>query len=409
MREPEINWRQAVSSLGLLAKVNMDGSFSASFEAGALVKHGFVDFYEEDGGSGYQRKETSRNRRGREIAKYIGRCLKEQVKPHLFELTANARNQPDQHFEPIDEKKRLGFLNLLGSGKWLSIIDGGTRMLGIEMALAEGYISPSDTFDVRVYVNQAPAQEIAHFLLINDKQKRVRTDLSLRVVQNAMDDDQLSDDDKRILQTVVPDTDSWRFEASRLVGMLNSNLDSPWHGLIQMPNEAVTKPIKHGAFFSSLRPILCNEDLSALIEAKFGDSGSSTEFFYRVLVRFWGAVKSVNKQAWNEPRTNVLWQAIGVSSCHIALSPILVSILNADRVLLGQDNFESMIRDSTVSDYAYWYSKPGKKQPLESYPGQKGDAPKLTGAANYVRLGRELEKLWRSALHAKPAEQTITW
>ena len=109
-------------------------------------------------------------------------------------------------------------------------------MLGIEMALVEGNISKQHKLDIRIFVNLSLSEEIAQFLLINDNQKKVRTDLGLRVAQRALDNGELSQEQLKVLETVVPDKDSWRFEASRIADRMNSDPDSPWKGRIQMPS-----------------------------------------------------------------------------------------------------------------------------------------------------------------------------
>ena len=405
--------RCVVSKLDLYGKKNQDGSYSVSFRASDLAKNAFVDFYDDSTGRGYQRLESLRAKRGREISAYIERCVRDDLPPRLFELTANARQQPGSDpFDPIDEEHVMGILQLAASDEpWLSVIDGGTRLLGIENALAAGIISPQTTFDVRVFVNLSIGEEIAQFLLINEKQKRVRTDLSLRVVQRQLDDDSLGEHEMKILQTVVPESDSWKFEASRIVGWLNARLDSPWQGLIKMPNDSRTRPVKLQAFFSSLKPLLTNPDLVSVI-SNMEKSGtlptkSRAEFIYRILVNFWSGVRDANPEAAAEPRTNVLWGSIGVNACHIGLAPILVTILRSPEPDVTGEAFLTMHKQSEVADYPYWFTKPGTQKPKDSYPGDKGEAPRMTGAANYGRLGKQLETQWRSALHATPKKSTV--
>ena len=74
----------------LLAKRNRDGSYSVSYESGDLVRDTLVDFYNEQTGTGYQRNETLRPKRGRNIEEYIRRCVTEQIEPKLFEIPAVA-------------------------------------------------------------------------------------------------------------------------------------------------------------------------------------------------------------------------------------------------------------------------------------------------------------------------------
>ena len=129
-----------MASVQLLAKHNRDGGYSVSYKGGQLVHDAFVDFYNEQTGAGFQRNETLRPKRGRDVEEYIRRCVTDQVEPKLFEMTANARVKPDAwKYEPLGDRAEVGFLTFeVGDDdRWLSMIDGGTRLLGIENALAE--------------------------------------------------------------------------------------------------------------------------------------------------------------------------------------------------------------------------------------------------------------------------------
>ena len=74
-----------------LAKANQDGSYSITVTARQLLEAAWVDFYDDATGRGYQRKETLRERRGREIEEYFVRCSAKGVTPRLFEMTESAR------------------------------------------------------------------------------------------------------------------------------------------------------------------------------------------------------------------------------------------------------------------------------------------------------------------------------
>ena len=399
--------------VNLLAKRNEDGSYSVSYESGALVKDALVDFYNEQTGTGYQRNETLRSTRGRQIESYIRRCVDEQMSPRLFELTANARvEQEDWTYEPLDDTENFGFLTITvpDDAKWLYLIDGGTRLLGIENALNARIIDQKTTFDVRIFVGLNIGEEIAQFLLINEKQKRVRTDLSLRVVQRLLDDGKLEDKEIKVLQTVVPDTDAWRFEASRIASMMNADPDSPWANRIQMPGDSA-RPVTLQAFFTSLKPLLDDLDITTKLGHMEetgdlqvnGQRVNKTKFLVQVLKNFWRAVASVNPDADREPETAVLWAPIGVNSCHSALTPILNSIFDSADRTLTVARFEAMVKESQITNYPYWFTKKGAVYASEHYPGQKGEATLMTGAANYKRLAGMLEKEWRATLHALPS------
>lgn len=398
----------------LLAKRNRDGSFSASIPAEVLVSHAFVDYYEDSSGMGYQRSETLRPKRARDIEDYIRRCKDAALEPNLFELTVNARLNPEEwDFGALDDDRTLGILTFTTKkDRWLSVTDGGTRLDGIRNALAHGVIEDTLTFDARVFVGLDLAEEIAQFLLINEKQKRVRTDLSLRVVQRKLDDGQLTDHELKVLTTVVPDQDAWKYEASRIASRLNGDEDSWWKGLVQMPNDSVTRPIKLQAFFTSLSPLLTNDDLKSLL-AQMEQEGhlmvdqaiaTQADFLVRVIKNFWAAVFEANPDARAEPDTNVLWGSIGASAGHAALAPLLVTILQSPDPALTTDVFRPMLQNSVVADYPFWFTKRGSGSP-EDYPSEKGEATTFTGAAGYGRLARQLETEWRSALYANPTSR----
>ena len=406
----------------LLAKRNGDGSFSVSYPVGELVSDSFVDFYNEKTGTGFQRNESNRQARGRGVAEYIRRCARDNVDPKLFELTANARvgrpwceyendcTSSGWSYDHLDDKGTLGFLSFYPKKDkgWLSLTDGGTRELGLEIALSRGDLDEEWTIDVRVFPNLTLAQEISQFLLINDHQKKVRTDLGLRVVQRSLDEGNLSDDEIKTLQTVVPDTESWKFAASRIASEMNTASDSPWQNRIQMPSDPPRSTTLQ-SFFTSLSPILKDPDIQLSIDQmiKAGQvTTDSTEFVNQILKNFWNAVVEVNPRADDEPETNVLWAPIGSSACHIALAAILKTILDGSTPDLTIENFKGMMEGSAAQDYDFWYTKRGKYQ-ADTYPKEKGDATIMTGASNYKRLGRQLEQEWRSNLHSNNSKKKV--
>ncbi len=398
-----------------LAKQNLDGSYSVAVKARDLAEVAWVDFYDDQSGRGYQRRETLRERRGREIEEYFRRCASEGVRPRLFEMTANVRSfgsaDPTAEFDPLDENGELGILTVKSQDRqWMAMIDGGTRLLGIQRAVAGNVISGDTTFDVRVFTDLAVPEEIALFLLINEKQKRVRTDLGIRVVQRRLDEGMLSDREKKTLSTVVPDTDTWKYEASRVGGRLNLDADSSWNSLIQMPGDTVTKPIKLQAFWTSLKHLLDDADIKVRLKQMQADgtlpTGDQTEFIVTVLKNLWGAVAEVNPDARAEPRTNVLWGSIGVNACHQALAGIMRTILSTDAPDLRRERFVEMIGESYIADFDYWYSRPGSL--LTEYPGEKGDGTTMTGGSGYSRLASILEEQWRAALHAAGPSKVVT-
>jgi hypothetical protein len=275
--------------------------------------------------------------------------------------------------------------------------------------VASNVIGGETGFDVRLFTDLSVPKEVALFLLVNEKQKRVRTDLGVRVVQRQLDEGSLTDDEQAMLNTVVPDTEAWKYDASRIAGRLNVDADSAWQGMIQMPGDSVTKPIKLQAFWTSLKPVLDDPDLKARLNQMQinGDLGGrdATEFLLTVLKNFWGAVADVNADAHAEPATNVLWGSIGVNACHLALARVAATLLSADHPDMRRHRFVEMVKESQVVEYDFWYSRPGNLR--AEYPGGKGDATTMTGGSGYLRLAGILEKEWRAALHAAGTSRAV--
>ncbi len=286
------------------------------------------------------------------------------------------------------------------------MVDGGTRLRGIERAVASGTITGEAFFDVRLFGGLSVPEEIALFLLINENQKRVRTDLSLRVVQRYLDDGDLTDEQLLTLTTVVPNTEQWRYEASRVAARLNGDTDSPFRSLIQMPGEAPAgKSVAMQAFWTSLKHILDDDDLAARLSG-LDSISDHTEFWVRVLKNFWGAVSEVNPDCRTEPRTNVLWGSIGVNGCHRALAEIVRSELSSEQPDLSRERFVTMVRGTWIADFAYWFSRKGSQR--SEYPGEKGEATQMTGNSGYIRLSSILEGQWRSNLHAAGSRKAVS-
>jgi len=398
-----------MSDFILLAKANSDGSYSVAISADMLVQHAFVDFYREDAGTGYQRDETTRAKRGRDIESYIRRCTVGKTKPALFEMTANARvEDEDWFYEALDESGELGFLHFRSPealGKFISMIDGGTRLIGIETAVTKNVIAPEIKFDLRIFIKLSIPAEIAYFLLINDTQKKVRTDLGLRVVQRLLDDGKLTDREMEILKSAVPDTDSWKYDAIRLAGALNSDPSGKWHQRIQMPGQTPRSTTLQ-AFFSSLNSLLTADGIRIPLSEK-ADNGELVvdkqavevrEYLERVLRNFWDAVAAVNPDADAEPLTTVLWAPIGSNAHHIAFADVMTTLIANGDYNFSKARFEAMMSVSDTASYEFWFTKPGSKKTY--YPNEKGDATTMTGVANYKRLGKMLAQQWRAQLHA---------
>ena len=400
--------------LDLRVKSNSDGSYSAKVKAGDLIRWAFVDFYDERTGQGYQRNESGREKRGRQIEQYMQRAIQAGTKPALFEMTANIRADRVEgaKFEDLDGEEELGLFKVTPrpGERFLSLIDGGTRFLGIEKALNNGLIEKDFKLDVRIFDRRPFVEEVAYFLLINDTQKKVRTDLSLRVVQQLFDNGEIlpGTSEFAFLKTVVPDTENWKYTAVNMVAELNRDPQSRWHQRIQMPGEP-SRTIALQAFYSSLKLLLNNSEVIDRLKAKIregvvfvGERQLSSEdeypqFLLRILNNFWEAIRQMNQWAYEEIGTTVLWAPIGVSAHHFALSPVLAQMMQAPVWNFSVERFKKMLTGSLTELYSEWWTKAGTKG-KDAYPEQQGEATRMTGLANYARLANNLKLKWISNL-----------
>ena len=391
--------------------VNPDGSYSVLMRVGDLLTNAFVDYYNDVTGEGYQRYEVNTPKRAEGIADYIQECKSRNVPYFLRDLECNARGlgNGEAHFKASDADSRHGHLTLpVKNEPYIAVIDGGTRLLGIAKAVERGTMTEDDVVALRLHFNESGVLEAVLFETINGKQKLVRSDLATRQLQVMADRQGLTDNDVNLIRTLLPANETWQLKAIRIAGNLNRAADGPWHDRIQMPGIInfdsegkpvlpETKPIKAQSFAVSLKPFLEGETGAAgQIKRAMALPGFSIE---RLLSNIWTAIADVNPDYDMEPRTGVLWGAIGVTSVHIAVAKLVERILRSEeKPNLKADRFAGIFDKTAIADYEYWFTRKGDREDF-GYPDRtdKGPATGMVGSANHAKLG---EMLWQQMLAA---------
>ena len=169
-------------------------------------------------------------------------------------------------------------------------------------------------------------EEMKQFYLINNKQKRVNTDLALTLIQ-AMSSASTEEE----LANLVGPGNKYRIRATRLVIQI-AQLDSgPWAGKIQEPNvpstPSQTASIK--SFVDSLRPI---------VSTRSPVYGFSDDALVNIIMSVWSGVLDL----WPEWNTNsgqyVIQGAIGLFVIHRVARELLVP-----RMLSSDDRSAALV------------------------------------------------------------------
>ncbi len=197
-------------------------------KAGELAVQVKVDMRTTSNSNGYQREVSPS--RARSFGRYISRTT--GISPNTILL--NVRNANSMKYKDgfltIEEKEPL----------WL--VDGQHRVKGLEIMMAEDGDPKIGDFELPVVVMSQGDNytEAKQFWIINKTQKGVRSDLAERILQRAVYEEgkknliQLSE--QGILGPLLRGFE-WKEKALAIADAIQTRPDSPWHGIIRMPND----------------------------------------------------------------------------------------------------------------------------------------------------------------------------
>lgn len=236
---------------------------------------------------------------------------------------------------------------------WL--VDGQHRVAGLEdLIFSAGEKYESLEFSVVVMVGQEVYEEAKEFVVINNSQKRVRTDLGERFLQKQAKIEGI----EKLLQKGVRNIE-WVPTAIEVVDTLNNDPHCVWYNKIRLPNEPKGITIvSQKAFSDSLKPLLKEDG------RYFGRSSASVA---PILRNYWEAIQQIFPEAFEESEKYVIMKTTGVFSLHGILPRVVQAIGNDEP---KTTDFVSMLRNiPTLSDVEKWSSPDGEYSRMT---GQKG-------------------------------------
>ena len=316
-------------------------------------------------GQGYQRAPIPRHYRG--IAAFLRR-EENPLLPTNALLASRNTEYGDLEFTPVDGD--LGYLEVPES-RSLFVVDYQHRWRGFKYAIdilgqtaLRGVMIP-----VTILSDVPLIEEMKQFYLINNKQKRVDTDLALTLMQ-AMSSDSTEEE----LANLVGPGYKYRIRATRLVIQI-AQLDSgPWAGKIQEPNVQSTpdQTASIKSFVDSLRPI---------VSTRSPVYDFSDDDLVNIVMSIWTGVLDL----WPEWNTNsdqyVIQGAIGLFVIHRVARELLVP-----RMLSSGDRSAALVTTTLASQkedllsWEFWRTR-GRAGAYSSGSGQKELAERIVHSA----------------------------
>lgn len=296
IRIPSLRFRQADTILYI-------GTISAS----ELCDIGVIESWDPDKGwdidqQGYQRESYKDHYKS--IAKFL-RDNPNALLPTSVLLSARTHESGVLNFDVMDEHEDhpFGYLEI-PDARLLYIVDGQHRMLGFKHAIEEfgkpglgDYVLP-----VVVLCDADKVEELSQFHLINDKQKRIATNLALALLGTVVEDQ------PNIAKMLLGSKNTWKMKPIMIAIVLNEDKEhmNVWSGRIGLPNEpaGTVFAVSLASFVNSLKPFFLADYPHKLENVQLMD----------YLVRFWAALNSILPKGFESPRDYVVQRTTGVYS-----------------------------------------------------------------------------------------------
>jgi len=236
----------------------------------------------------------------------------------------------------------------------LQVIDGQHRISGLQYALEEKGAVELEQFPITFVIIEVAdlLVEMNQFTIINGTAKSVRTDLV-----NAI----LTATAAKKGDNVVADKDRWKVVVTKVVEKLDKDPDSPWSGLILMPDEAGSpkssggKIIRATSFMASLRPVHNWLREFGFLD-KCPDLKAEAAVVYDVVASFWQAIQQVVPDAFASPEEHVIQKTPGLFSLHKLLAHLLPIMFKGHQPWT-KDNFVEFVGDSPeITDSQFWHT-----------------------------------------------------
>ena len=313
-----------------------------------------IDWWDELNPNGYQR--SLDHSRLSKIVKYI--MHEEGLFP--TNIVCNIRNKVD--FYPhtyIGNYAEMGILRIPSSIP-IWIIDGQHRLYSLMLAAREDPSLKDYAFPVTIFNFENKYDEMRQFYVINDRQKRVRTDLAQRHLFRTINEQGELD----LLQFETKDK-IYSAQVMLVVDYLRLHSKSPWFNRIQIPTDLKKDKmhiITQNSMAKSLNPILKHmtyEQRKEIME--------TPSVLADPLIEYWSSIKTLLPDAFANPKEYQIQKTFGCTMFNL-LYPDLISYI--ERESLSGANLIRDVLINTFNDFEeregvnalssdFWHKKTG--------------------------------------------------
>jgi DGQHR domain-containing protein len=330
-----------------------------------LISITTVDYYNselppDDPNQGYQR--PPERSRITSIGSYLIKGIAEGTSDGegLFPTAVTlAARQPLQYDEGKGELR-------LRATPHLQVIDGQHRIAGLRYAIEEKQVEQLKFYPVPFVIIETPDRitEMNQFRIINGTAKSVRTDLvnSILTATAAARGEE-----------TIKSRDRWKVVVTRVIDRLENHPDSPWSGLIMMPDQAGSpkggdgKVVRATSFMTSLKPVYDWLKNAHFLEGKTIEQ--ETDILYAPVAAYWKALQEVVSQAFDEPNDFVIQKTPGLFSLHRLLATLLAWMWQG-RQEWSTENFAKFVEDSPeITNPKFWHKREDR---AAAYGSMKG-------------------------------------
>jgi DGQHR domain-containing protein len=261
----------------------------------------------------------------------------------------------------------------------LFIVDGQHRALGLEDGFSRGALKENLKFDVPVVVllkgEEDPyIEEARQFVIINSKQKRVRTDLAdqqlLKIAQQQGGKLKGIITDKSVIE-VGASKEILKLFATHVANSLADDITSPLYGKIVRP--AAARADSGLPSSSQFEDSLLDNYVEGSIMSFAANRGYTIEELTQVLKNYWAAIFELLPSAIESPSEYHVTKAIGTHALN-ALLPSMFNLKGLKKVPTKDDFNKVLSTLEYMTDEEQW-SKGG---PIGDYGGGKGAFKRLT-------------------------------
>ena len=311
---------------------------------------------------GFQRKLDSTH-----VDKYV-RYITEETKNPIAPISVTVNCREKLAFEPLMGSSFLGHLVL---DKILHIIDGQHRRAGWQYIFTHlNKDSNFDDFELPIIITSGLSEhrEIETFYIINQRQKKIATDLALRHMG--------------LLQTnsltsgIVPQNAIWQLNALKISDVLNENLNGVWSNAIALPSDSMEerkrKLISQNTFINSMKLLFVGKRGKSKNLPVFRGKRSITDLekqdinvYAELLSEYWSMVASVWPEAFEKPNEYLITNSVGVYSFHKCLAQKIHNLSDPSpsryKSVLGSMEREFKKSAASQNGLKFWAKNPSVK------------------------------------------------